>query len=167
VALSKWPDVKDKLVQVGAWCRDGLTEKSICHNLGISEQTFNIYKHEHPELCEALKKGKAVADNAVVSSLYRRCLGFEYDELTYDATGKVVKKVTKLIPPDSVSCFFWLKNRLPAQWRDHREVEKTIELKAPVLAEVMQTFKDMRLLNKVSVIDAIGSDDVKKSGEEN
>ena len=40
MAVSKWPDVESKLLLVAAWCRDGLIEKDICHNLGISEQTF-------------------------------------------------------------------------------------------------------------------------------
>jgi len=171
VALSKWPDVKDKLVQVGAWCRDGLTEKSICHNLGISEQTFNIYKHEHPELCEVLRKGKEVIDITVENALYRRCIGFQYDEVTSERTPVrdddgiitgyemiITKKVTKTVLADPVSCQWWLRNRKPIQWHDRREVETKIEVHAPVLAEVMRTFRTMRMLNKALVIDVIDGD---------
>jgi hypothetical protein len=77
------------------------------------------------------------------------------------------KRVTKTVLSDLVSCQWWLKNRKPLQWRDHREVETKIEVRAPVLAELMQTFKSMREKHQVEVIDAIGSDDVKKLGEEN
>lgn len=37
VAKSKWDThVKDKLVVVEGWARNGLTEKQIAHNLGVA-----------------------------------------------------------------------------------------------------------------------------------
>ncbi len=173
MAVSKWPEVESKLVLVEAWCRDGLLEKDICHNLGISEQTLNVYKHAHPELREALKRGKEVVDIAVENALFKRTQGYAYEEITrelvtikdkfgypiLDENGavkqelKITKVVTKEVQSDVTAQIFWLKNRKPKDWRDKHEVEKTIEIKVPMLEEIQDTFKQMRQLNKVETID--------------
>lgn len=58
MAKSKWPDVKEKLILVEAWCRDGLTEEQIAAKLGIGVSTLSKYKVEHMEIVEALKGAK-------------------------------------------------------------------------------------------------------------
>ena len=125
MAKSKWPDVQDKLQSglVEAWARDGLTDEQIAHNLGISKDTFYVYKREHADFADALKKGKEVVDIAVENALFKRAMGYSYDEVTYE-DGKPVKVVTKQVAPDVTAQIFWLKNRKPAEWRDKREVEQ-------------------------------------------
>lgn len=122
MALSKWPEVEQKLILVEAWCRDGLTEEDISKKLGISVQTLNVYKKEHPEFLESLKKGKEVADVEVENSLFKRANGYRYDEITYE-DGVETKRVTKEVQPDVTAQIFWLKNRKPEQWRDRKELE--------------------------------------------
>jgi hypothetical protein len=180
MAISKWEGVKEKLTLVTAWARDGLIEADICHNLGISVQTLNVYKHEHPELVESLKIGKEVADILVINALFKRTQGYKYDEVTkelviardkygeaiIDKAGavvqelKITKVVTKEVLPDPTSIIFWSKNRMPDQWRDKREVEKTIEVRVPILEEIQDTFKHMRQLNSIEVVSAelVGSE---------
>ena len=52
--------------------------------IGVSVSSFNVYKNEHPELLEALKNGKIVADDEVEAALYRRAVGYSYEnELNY------------------------------------------------------------------------------------
>ena len=167
MAVSKWPQVESKLVLVEAWCRDGLIEKDIAHNLGISIQTLQKYKHEHSSFLDALKRGKEEADIMVENALFKRTQGFRYDEVTtesfpvYEAmTGELTgyemretKRVTKEVLADPTSMIFWLKNRKKLEWRDKHEVEKTIEVKVPMLEEIQNTFKQCRQLNKVDVID--------------
>ena len=167
MAVSKWPQVENKLVLVEAWCRDGLIEKDIAHNLGISIQTLQKYKHEYSSFLDALKRGKEEADIMVENALFKRTQGFRYDEITTesfpvyeDMTGKILryemretKRVTKEVLADPTSMIFWLKNRKKLEWRDKHEVEKTIEVRVPMLEEIQDTFKHMRQLNKVEVID--------------
>lgn len=165
MALSKWPQVESKLVLVEAWCRDGLIEADICHNLGISAQTLNIYKHKYPEMREALKRGKEEADIMVENALFKRTQGFRYDEVTTESflvikpdgtmgyEMRETKRVTKEVLADPTSMIFWLKNRKKLEWRDKHEVEKTIEVRVPMLEEIQDTFKHMRQLNKVETID--------------
>ena len=50
MAKSKWEThVKDRLIEVEGWARDGLTDEQIAKNLGISIQTFYTYKEKYLE----------------------------------------------------------------------------------------------------------------------
>jgi transcriptional regulator with XRE-family HTH domain len=125
VAKSKWPQVKDKLILVEKWARDGLTEEQICKNLGISRQTLNEYKKTHSDLVDALKKGKEVFITEIENALSKSALGYEYEEVkTYikDEDGKVVKyteKTKKHQPPNVGACAFLLKNKDRGNWSDN------------------------------------------------
>ncbi|AFV02828.1 MULTISPECIES: transposase [unclassified Dehalobacter] len=147
MAKSKWPDVKEKLILVEAWCRDGLTEEQIAAKLGIGVSTLSKYKVEHMEIVEALKRGKEIADAEVENSLYKRANGYKYDEVTrelviardlhdepvrdeYGAVVrelKVTKVVTKEVQPDTTAQIFWLKNRKPKEWRDKQEMDLNVK----------------------------------------
>lgn len=125
MARSKWPKVKEKLILVQKWARDGLTEEQICKNLGISRNTMNDYKNRYPDFMDAIKKGKEVAITEIENALYKRALGFEYEEVkTYikDEGGKVVKyteKTRKYQPPDVAACSILLKNKDRGNWSDN------------------------------------------------
>ncbi len=98
MAKSKWEEVKEKLVLVEGWARDGLTNEQIADNLGISKTTFYKFKDEHSELSELLKKGKEVIDYQVENALLKNALD-----------GNVTAQI------------YWLNNRKPKQWRNKRE----------------------------------------------
>lgn len=117
MAKSKWDRVKEKLILVEGWARDGLTDVQIANNLGISKTTFYKFKNEHSELSELLKKGKEDIDYQVENALLKRALGYKYDEITYEY-GKETKRVTKQVAPDTTAQIFWLKNRKPSKWKD-------------------------------------------------
>lgn len=132
MAKSKWEDVKDKLILVEGWARDGLTNEQIADNLGIGKTTFYRMIKEHSELLKHLKKGKEVIDYEVENALLKRALGYKYEEKTYESiynkeldmyTEKLTKRVTKQVAPDTTALIFWLKNRKPKQWRDKVDIE--------------------------------------------
>lgn len=165
MAVSKWPEVESKLVLVQAWARNGLIDEDIAHNLGISTVSLWKYKNEHVSLFNALKMGKEVADILVENALYKRCLGYSYDEVTTERVPvyengaisghemAVTKSIRKEVLPDPVSAFFWLKNRKHEEWKDKREVETKIEVRIPMIEEVKETFETMRKLNSVEVLE--------------
>lgn len=120
------------LLKIQGWARDGLSDKQIAHNIGITQTTLYEWQKRFPELSEALKKGKEVVDREVENALLKRALGYEYDEVTQEPvtdkdTGitemRVTKRVTKQIVPDVTAQIFWLKNRKPEEFRDKRDVE--------------------------------------------
>ena len=113
MAKSKWEQVKDKLILVEGWARDGLTDIQIADNLGISKTTFYKFKNEHSELSELLKKGKEYIDFQVENALLQNALN-----------GNVTAQI------------YWLNNRKPKQWKNKRgEEENNI---AQSLAETIQ-----------------------------
>ena len=148
---------KDGLLSLEGWARDGLSDKQIAKNIGISVSTLCEWKNRFPELSEAIKKGKRPVDVQVENALYRSALGFK----------QTVKKPIKLrrkdgsefieygeeevyIAPNITAQIFWLKNRKPENWRDKpaapvktEEVEdgfiKALEGKAP---EVWNNYED-------------------------
>jgi hypothetical protein len=124
--------VQPKLLLIEAWARNGLTEEDICKNLDVSIAAFSNYKLEYMELKESLKRNKEEADVIVENSLYKRALGYAYEEVTREqkldpVTGEnilvVTKVVTKEVVPDTTAQIFWLKNRKPKEWRDRQEHE--------------------------------------------
>ena len=131
-------NLNDKLLQVEAWTRDGLTDKQVANNLGISETVFYEYKEKYPEFAKSLKKGKEVVDIEVENALYKKAMGynasikkaFKIKETIYE-NGKKIKETEKIeyaeeemhIPADTTAQIFWLKNRRKDRWRDKVEYE--------------------------------------------
>lgn len=70
------------LLLINGWAKDGLTDKQIAKNIGVSEQTLNVWKKKHPSLSESLKSGKEVVDREVENALLKRALGYNYIETT-------------------------------------------------------------------------------------
>lgn len=140
MAKSKWEQVKDKLILVEGWARDGLTDEQIANNLGISIQTFYTYNKNYLEFFESLKKGKEIVDYEVENALLKKALGYEYKEVTREnvlnyETGKyemrITKEVIKQVTPDTTAQIFWLKNRKPEKWRDKQQIEHSGEINNP------------------------------------
>ncbi len=102
----------------------GKTQDDISAEFGISRSTMQAWKKRHPVLSIALKIGKSEADTAVEQSLYKRAMGYEYEEVKTVNDGERVEKTVKQVAPDVTAQIFWLKNRKPEEWRDkvHQEV---------------------------------------------
>lgn len=131
--------VEPKLLLIEAWARDGFTNEQIAEKLGVAASTFFDYKNKYPELSEALKKGQEVADVEVENALFKRAIGYKYDEVTKESdkvidpeTGQIktvmveTKRVTKEVQPDVTAQIFWLKNRRPDVWRDKKDVRTEV-----------------------------------------
>ncbi len=116
----------------------GLTDKQLATMLDVNEMTINRWKKDE-QFMLALKRGKLVADNEMIKSLYKSGLGYEYEEIKREGAdiGSIeqiskVTKTTRYFPPNPTSCIFWLKNRLG--WVDRQDfnfpedVEITIKL---------------------------------------
>jgi hypothetical protein len=112
--------VEPKLFLIECWARDGYIDEDIAKKLGISIQTFYVYKKQYSEFSESLKRGKEVIDYQVENALLKRALGYKYIESSeQDAIfGTKKKEVEKEVAPDVTAQIFWLKNRRPDKWRD-------------------------------------------------
>ena len=121
--INEWLE-KDNLILLEGWAREGLLDGQIAKNMGISEATYYLYKKNHPEIKEALRKGKEVVDFEVENALYKRAIGYtiRITEQKIDKEGCVHDCERDLhIPGDVTAQIFWLKNRKRMQWRDKVE----------------------------------------------
>lgn len=119
---------EEGLLKIEGWARDGLIDKQIAHNIGITEQTLNNWKKRYPSLFESLKRGKEVVDRQVENALLKRALGYTYTETKTEESeqGTKITRTEKEVVPDTTAQIFWLKNRKPLEWRDKREIENTV-----------------------------------------
>lgn len=145
---SKYKDID--LAKVEELAGYGLIDTQIASVLNICRATLNKYK-KNPEFIDTLKRGKAKADTEVVKSLYKRALGFEYDEIHRESVeilqpgtkslklpAKKIKTITKLVYPDTTACIFWLKNRDPDNWRDKQEIGGSIGIEVTNIEKMIQ-----------------------------
>ena len=116
----------DGLLRLEGWARDGLIDEQIAKNMGIALSTLKLWKNAHPTILAALKRGKEVIDIEVENALYKRAIGYTYEEVKEEEMpdGRVRRTVTiKEVAGDTTAQIFWLKNRKPAEWRDKQNVE--------------------------------------------
>uniref|UniRef100_UPI0035DEBFDA HNH endonuclease n=1 Tax=Enterococcus avium TaxID=33945 RepID=UPI0035DEBFDA len=73
---------EEGLIKIEGWARDGLADKQIAHNIGVSERTFTDWKKKFPAISSVLKKGKEVVDRQVENALFKRATGYTYTEVT-------------------------------------------------------------------------------------
>lgn len=133
MAKGKYHDwlTPEGLLKIQGWARDGLTDKEIAKEIGISKQTFYDWQKKYPDFSDSIKKNKEVADRSVEDALFRKATGYKTKEIIRErqwnrTTGQyelvTVKEVEKDVAPDTTAQIFWLKNRKPETWRDKREV---------------------------------------------
>ncbi|MDD2753892.1 MAG: hypothetical protein PHS80_00055 [Methanothrix sp.] len=112
-------------VEAERYASQGLINMEMAKGLGISSDTFYTWLKEHDTFSEAVKRGKAIADQKVVESLYKRATGFTFTETKHvdDGNSVRIESSIKCIPPDTTACIYWTKNRLMKEWRDKVETE--------------------------------------------
>jgi len=123
--------IGEKLAQIANWYRNGAIDKDVAHKLHIGLTTFYKIRNQSLEFRETITENKNIADDQVESSLYKRALGFEYEEITQEvrtnnngsATPTLIRKTKKIMPGDTTAQIFWLKNRRPEKWRDKQEIK--------------------------------------------
>lgn len=89
------------LILLEGWARDGLTDEQIAKNIGIKRPTLYEWKKKHPDISDALKKGKAIIDYEVENALLKNAL-----------------------EGDTTAQIFWLKNRRSNMWRNKVETNQ-------------------------------------------
>lgn len=132
-------NVQPRLLEIAAWCRDGLTDKEIAERLDISQDSFYVYKNKYTEFSDTLKETKEIADIKVENSLNKNANGYDYEEqvvvmkkeVIYNEQGKRQKEITypevvtilKHKEAETKAQQFWLQNRKPEKWRNQAQVE--------------------------------------------
>lgn len=118
--------IEPRLGEVREWIQL-LDEGQIAKRLGVSRSCFETSKRKHPELCEALKRGRETLVEDLKMTLKKKAKGYTYEETmtrTVDEGGKITvitETKTKYAHPDTGAIHLLLKN-LDDSWRnDDRE----------------------------------------------
>ena len=122
-------DILPQLSDIKDWLMQGDTVRELCKKLAISPDTWYRYCKEHEILSELVTMGRCVLCNDVEKSLLKLCTGYEYEELKTtveeDKNGKKRTKIEKIKrhqPPSAVAISFFLRNRMPEEWSDRKEL---------------------------------------------
>nr|DAH51095.1 MAG TPA: terminase small subunit [Caudoviricetes sp.] len=110
--INEWLTPENK-TRIRGWCLDGLIDKQIYKNMGISRTTFYKWKSENSEFADLLKRGKEIADCEVENALFKSATGF-------------IGPDDKYYPPNTTAQIFWLKNRKKDDWKDKREQDVSV-----------------------------------------
>ena len=101
--------------------------------IGISKETLYQWKRAYPDFADALSRGKELADIEVENALYKRAIGFEYEETVQEVYKDIdgvdrqhIRKYRKYMPPDTVAMKYWLTCRRPDKWREGKEINLDI-----------------------------------------
>lgn len=122
------------------FCLLGATNDQLAALFKINTDTINGWMKSFPEFSDAVKGSKEQADAQVAEGLFKRGIGFQYDEVTYekidlkaDAADDIKveaykrKVVTKHVIPDPGAAMNWLSNRQPDRWRNKQTIDAKVD----------------------------------------
>lgn len=137
MAESKYEEyIKPRLDEITFWKRNGISDEEVAKALGISRQSLYNYRKQHEELRVALKEGKERACAIIENTLFKRALGYEYeetfkelvkDEKTGNEEYKVVKINKKSVPPSDSLLQFLSKNWMPDRYKDSKDIKHGVD----------------------------------------
>lgn len=133
---------------------DGKTIEEIARFLNIDQRTLYRWAEKYEGISHALKKGRLWQAEKVVQSLFKRAIGYDYEEVKRTGTikgdgdggdpslvGGKVERTVKHVPADLGSAAFLLKNLLPEKYRDKWDIETKGDLNI--------TYCDMAVLDEI------------------
>jgi hypothetical protein len=103
-------------------CMLGATNDTLAGRFEVCRRTIDNWIATIPEFSDAVRQGRQVADETVVSALFARATGMErkMTKVFCHRGQPVTANYTVQLPPDVRACIFWLRNRRPEQWRENR-----------------------------------------------
>ena len=100
----------------------GATNETLAERFEVCRRTIDNWIATVPEFSFAVRQGRQVADETVISALFARAKGMEQKmtKVFCHRGQPVTANYTVHLPPDVCACIFWLRNRRPEQWRENR-----------------------------------------------
>lgn len=122
--INEWLTPENK-TRIRGWCLDGLIDKQIYKNMGVSRTTFYKWKSENSEFADLLKRGKEIADrkNKLTAA------GYNYNEVQAAVNSLNKKSVTTIAK--EVIAGKWgngsdRKKKLESAGYNYNEVQKEV-----------------------------------------
>lgn len=121
---------KEYIKQAQKLAGRGFTDQELADFFEVDVRSIYRWKAESDEFCQALKIGKELPDERVKRSLYQQAIGYEQDAVKIfmpaDALEPVYAPYRERVAPSPAAAIFWLKNRLPDEFRDKQDVEHKV-----------------------------------------
>lgn len=132
--------VQPRINDVRKWARY-TTNKDIAKMLNISISSFDLYRKNYQEFNDAIELGRTEFLAELKSSLFKRALGFEYEEVTedYDADGILKgKRITKKVALPDLNAMAQLLRNYDHEWiNQDREMIKIKEEELKIKREAL------------------------------
>jgi hypothetical protein len=130
------PMTDERLAMAKMLGKLGATDLQVSQAFDVTPRTIYLWKLSHPEFKAALDEGKAMADEMVVESLFKRCTGYTFDtEKVMVVEGRIERvQTTEHVPPDAGAALKWLRLRRQ-EWRE----EKPQETEVNPIAQFLET----------------------------
>jgi len=158
--------VKPFLEDIKQWLMDGMTEYSICEQLGIHHQTWINYKRRHIALIEAIARAKEEKNALVMHKMLEKATGYEHEDLYITQhKGQIIeKKIKKHYAPCDKAAELYLRNNMEG-YKSGREpvISNTLninmdmspsEQRERILQLLQEQRKQMQPAKKVEAIEA-------------
>jgi hypothetical protein len=108
----RFKDCKDKYrpndhpALIAQWAREGFTNQEIAKKIGITATTLCKWQNKYEAVKDALAQGQPIADAKVEAALFKRAVGYEYEEVkeTQEAVTKP-KPDKKTATPEQLAAF--------------------------------------------------------------
>lgn len=105
---------RDEIIE---WARAGATNREIAEALGVGYSTFMDHVSRQKDFSDSLSQARLSGVPAVKQALFKRALGFEYEEVKTSVrkdedgeTKQFIEKVRKYYPPDVGAIQTFLRN---------------------------------------------------------
>lgn len=125
IARKRWWHGEDGISLITSWRRNGIAMGEIANRIGVSPTTLDRWRQESDEMDRAFTITDDLVDGMVEGSLFKRAMGYDYEEETYtiDETGRKVltRVVKKHVPADVKAIAMWLYNRRQDFWRSQQQ----------------------------------------------
>lgn len=109
--------IEPRIEEIITWAKAGATNAEIAEALGVSYSTFTAHISKNTDFSDSLKQARLSGVPEVKLALYRRAVGFEYEEIKTsmkkDEDGEVrqyVEKIKKYALPDVGAIQTYLRN---------------------------------------------------------
>ena len=99
--------------EIKEWLQIGLTDKEIAQNLGISRDSFYEYQNQFSDFSDIVKKGRKNPVLQLKAALFKKAIGFKYEETTIvdsEKNGKTTTQYIKTALPDPAAALILLKH---------------------------------------------------------
>ena len=142
--------VKPLLPKITEWAGSGATLEEIATACGVAVSTFCDYKKKYPELSKALRVGRQKVVLEIKASLYKKAVGFEYEEkrgIQKDGKTVSVEVYKRYSPPDVTAAAMMLRN-LDKEWLDKDQTQtdfKKSEIEIKKALAQANSFDDLKL----------------------